>query len=70
MLRGSLAHHALSDGVSVSVPTVAPQLETSDEASPQLLSSLCAHPTSLAYDIKDAESAALGLQLVYAAGRV
>nr|GEY85466.1 hypothetical protein [Tanacetum cinerariifolium] len=33
-------------------------LETSDEASPQLLRSLCAHSPSWAYDIKDAESAA------------
>nr|GEX02722.1 hypothetical protein [Tanacetum cinerariifolium] len=33
------AHHARSDGISVFVPTIAPQLETSDEASPQLLRS-------------------------------
>nr|GEW65068.1 hypothetical protein [Tanacetum cinerariifolium] len=59
------AHHARSDGVPVSVPTVIPQglailladaatqTETADEAS-RFLRSLCAYPTSWAYDIKDA----------------
>nr|GEW32183.1 transposase (putative), gypsy type [Tanacetum cinerariifolium] len=80
----SSARHARSDGVSVSVPTVAPQglailsadvatqTETSkDEASPRLLRSLCARTQRLGcMSLKTQSPRPLGLQPVYAAGRL
>nr|GEW42532.1 transposase (putative), gypsy type [Tanacetum cinerariifolium] len=87
------AHHARSDGVSVSVPTVAPQglailladaatqTETSDEASPRLLSlhqqclvcsvGVFAHTQHLGrMTLRTQSPRPLGLQPVYAVGRV
>nr|GEU58201.1 AAA-ATPase At3g50940-like [Tanacetum cinerariifolium] len=80
----SSARHARSDGVPVSVPTVAPQglaillanvatqTKTSkDEASPWLLRSLCARTQRLGcMSLKTQSPQPLGLQPVYAAGRL